>query len=314
MSMVADDQARAFRVFIAASRSDADEIQKTLHEHGLVPVTIDTDAVPGTTWVDSLHRCIQNADMVLGVMGDRKEDRNVFFELGVASALNKPAVLLIPPDYPYEAVPPSGVRFLRTDLRDQKAVMFGLEQIRSISPREEAVVPEQGYRTQPIGPLADQLIDRLQQIGAGRELELEQIIYEAIRASGVSTVARDVPTVVRGREAEHSRVDLAVWSTDLEPLIANPLLIECKHRLGNQSVANEAFERMARALKGIQNGCGLVVYGEASLEVSLLTRRPPPVIFFISAAKFLGGLRNVGFASFVWGLRDRLACGMLTDG
>jgi hypothetical protein len=305
MSMVADDQARAFRVFIAASRSDADEIQKTLHEHGLVPVTIDTDAVPGTTWVDSLHRCIQKADMVLGVMGDRKEDRNVFFELGVASALNKPAVLLIPPDYPYEAVPPSGVRFLRTDLRDQKAVMFGLEQIRSISLREEAGVPEQGYRTQPIGPLADELIDRLRQIGAGRELE--QIIYEAIRASGV-------PTVVCGREAEDRGVDLAVWSSDLEPLIANPLLIECKHRLGNQSVANAAFERMARALKGIQNGCGLVVYGEASLEVSLLTPRPPPVIFFISAAKFLGGLRNVGFASFVWGLRDRLACGMLIDG
>ena len=273
MSTVTDDQARAFRVFIAASRSDADEIQKTLHEHGLVPVTIDTDAVPGTTWVDSLHRCIQKADMVLGVMGDRKEDRNVFFELGVASALNKPAVLLIPPDYPYEAVPPSGVRFLRTDLRDQKAVMFGLEQIRSISPREEAGVPEQGYRTQPIGPLADQLIGRLQQIGAGREIELEQIIYEAIRASGVSTVARDVPTVVRGAKPS---TGASIWQCG--PATSNrssPIL-----SLSNASkgwAISPSPTRHSRAwscaLKVIPNGCGLVVYGEASVEVSLLTAR-----------------------------------------
>ena len=49
-------------------------------------VTLEQTATPGITWVDSLHRCVNDADMVIGIMGDRRKDTNVFFELGVASA------------------------------------------------------------------------------------------------------------------------------------------------------------------------------------------------------------------------------------
>jgi hypothetical protein len=45
-------------------------------------------------------------------MADRREDSNVFFELGVASALNQPTLLFIAPDYPIDRVPPSGTPYM----------------------------------------------------------------------------------------------------------------------------------------------------------------------------------------------------------
>ena len=63
-----------------------------MRQFDLDAVTLDQTAAPGTTWVDSLHRCLNDADMVIGIMGDRRKDTNVFFELGVASRLNKPTL------------------------------------------------------------------------------------------------------------------------------------------------------------------------------------------------------------------------------
>ena len=87
--MNAVDTPRKKRVFIASSQADVAEVQKAMQQFDLDAVTIEQTATPGTTWVDSLHRCLNEADMVIGIMGDRRKDRNVFFELGVASALNK---------------------------------------------------------------------------------------------------------------------------------------------------------------------------------------------------------------------------------
>src|ERR1700678_4505269 len=129
--MATADKPRKKRIFIAHSHGDVGEVQKAMLRFGLDSVTLEQAATPGTTWVDSLHRCVNEADMVIGVMGDRKKDVNVFFELGVASALNKPTLLFITPDYPMDFVPPSGIPYLRMDLRNEDAVMFGLNQVLS---------------------------------------------------------------------------------------------------------------------------------------------------------------------------------------
>src|SRR5271156_1885666 len=134
--MPAVDKPRKKRVFIASSQADVAEVQKAMQQFDLDAVTLDQLATPGTTWVDSLHRCLNDADMVIGIMGDRRKDTNVFFELGAASALNKPALLFITPDYPIDQIPPSGIPYLRMDLRNKDAVTFGLKQALSLSKRD----------------------------------------------------------------------------------------------------------------------------------------------------------------------------------
>lgn len=296
--MATADKPRRKRVFLASSQADAAELQGAMERFDLDAVTLEQGAMPGSTWVDSLRHCLKEADMVIGIMGDRRRDRNVFFELGVASALNKPALLFITPDYPIDLLPPSGIPYLRMDLRNEDAVRFGLTQVLSLSPPERSHQPSKGFTTRPIGSLAAQLLARLQQ---ATPVEFEDVIYDAIKASGAATIAR-------GIEAEDRGVDFAVWSSDLEPTVANPLLIECKSTLRSQSAVNEALGRMFRALQMIHNGFGVVVYqhaGEAPAEVP----RSLPVAF-VSAEEFIDGLRDTALAEYIRRLRSGTVHGL----
>lgn len=290
--MTAVDKPRKKRIFIASSQADVAEVRKAMRHFDLEAVTLEQGATPGTSWVDSLHRCVNDADMVIGIMGDRRKDTNVFFELGVASALNKPTLLFITPDYPIDLIPPSGIPYLRMDLRNEDAVIFGLKQALSLSPRDRIHQPVEGFTTRPIGPVADQLLAKLAQTSPS---EFEELIYDAIKASGA-------PTIAHGREAEDKGIDFAVWSSDLEPTITNPLLIQCKLSLRNQSDVNEAIGRMFRALESIPNGCGIVLYKEAG-KVSKAAPRSLPVVF-VSAEEFINGLRDTGLAEYVRKLRN----------
>ena len=290
--MATVDKPRKKRIFIASAQADVAQVQKAMQQFDLDAVTLDQLATPGTTWVDSLHRCLNDADMVIGIMGDRRKDTNVFFELGVASALNKPTLLFITPDYPIDHIPPSGIPYLRMDLRNEDAVMFGLKQALSLSPRDPISQPAEGFATRPIGPLADQLLAKLAQAGPR---DFEDLIYDAIKASGATTIAR-------GSEGEDRGIDFAVWSSDLEPTITNPLLIECKSSLRNQSDLNEAIGRMFRALEAIPGGWGIVLYKEAGRTSKAAPRSLP--VAFVSAEDFISGLRDTGLAEYVRKLRN----------
>jgi hypothetical protein len=296
--MATVDKPRKKRVFIASSQADVAELQKAMQRFDLDAVTLDQTATPGSTWVDSLHRCIDDADMVIGVMGDRRKETNVFFELGVASALNKPTLLFVTPDYPVDHIPPSGIPYLRMDLRNEDAVMFGLKQALSLSPRDRIRQPSAGFTTRPIGPVADQLLAKLSQTSPS---EFEDLIFDAIKASGA-------PTIARGREAEDRGIEFAVWSSDLEPTVTNPLLIACKSSLHSQSDVNEAIGRMVRALEAIRNGCGLVLYKEAGKGSKAVPQSLPVV--FVSAEEFINGLRDTGLAEYVRRLRKNAVHGL----
>jgi hypothetical protein len=281
------EKPRKKRVFIASSQADAGQLRKAMEHFDLDAVTLEQADTPGTTWVESLHRCVDDADLVIGIMGDRRKAFNVVFELGIASALNKPTLLFITPDYPIELVPPSGIPYLRMDLRNEDAVTFGLNQALALTPRDRLLRSAEGFKTRPIGSAADELVAKLERTS---ETELEDLIYEALKASGA-------PTIARGRKVEDTEVDFAVWSSDLEPAIANPLLIECKLNLHNQGDVDQLIGRMIRALRPIPNGCGLVLYREAGRVVIV----PPQfvAIHFLSAEEFLNGLRDVGLAKYV---------------
>lgn len=290
--MISVEKPQRKRIFVASSQAHFAELEKVMQRFALDAVTLDQAASPGSTWVDSLHRCINDADIVVGIVGDREKDTNVFFELGVASALNKPTVLFITPEYPIDLVPPSGIPYLRMNLRNEDAVVFGLEQAASLVSGDRMHRLPDGFTTRPIGSFADQLLERLPQTSAR---EFEDLIYDAIKASGPLTVGR-------GSEIEDAGVDFAVWSSDLEPIIANPLLIECKTSLCDASAVNEAIGRMLRALGAMHNGCGIVLYKHAR-DVPMAVPRSLPVVF-LSAEEFINGLRDTALAELVRKLRN----------
>src|SRR5260221_4816366 len=106
------------RVFIASSQADVTEVRKAMQHLNLDAVLLEPPAEFGTTPLESLQRCVNDADMVIGIMGDQRKNANVLFELGVASALNKPTLLFVTSDYPTDQVPPFDIPYLRMDLRN----------------------------------------------------------------------------------------------------------------------------------------------------------------------------------------------------
>ena len=290
--MIATDEPRKRRVFIASSTLDAAPVRKAMQNTSLHGVTLEEAAIPGTSWINSLYQCVKDADMVVGIMGSRENNFNVLFELGVASGLNKPVLLFVSPDYPSELIFPPDIPYLRMDLRNEDAVMFGLKQMLSLSvPSRITSAGRTGYTTRPIGALADQLLEKLPQTNPR---EFEDLIYDAIVASGVATIAR-------GKKAEGMGVDFAIWSNDFEPNITNPLLIECKIGLVDQSTVDAATGQVLRALGTINNGCGIIVYKNPS-AVPIASETLP--IFFVSAKDFIEGLRDTGLAEYGRKLRD----------
>ncbi len=296
--MIATNEPRKKRVFIASSSLDAAPVQKAMQNIDLHGVTLEEAAIPGTSWLVSLHRCVNDADMVIGIIGDRRKNSNVLFELGVASGLNKPMLLFVSPDYPSELIPPSGIPYIRMDLRNEDAVLFGLKQMLSLSVGPRITSAERtGYTTRPIGAIADKLLAKLPQVDSR---DFEDLIHDAIIASGVATIAR-------GKEAEDMGVDFAVWSNDLEPNITNPLLIECKIGFASQSTVDATIGQLIRALETINNGCGIVVYRDPSAVPKVASRTLP--IFFVPANDFIEGLRDTGLAEYSRKLRNTASHG-----
>lgn len=290
--LVVAGEPRKKRIFVASSRADVGEVRKAMHHFHLEPVTLEQAAAPGSTWMDTLNRCLNDADMVVGITGDQRKDTSVFFVLGVASALNKPTLLFVTPDYPIDLLPPWGIPYLRIDLRNEDAVIFGLKQALALSPLDRAHRPAEGFTTRPIGAVADQLLAKLSK---STPREFEDLIYEALKASGARTIAR-------GTDAEDMGVDFVVWSRDLEPTITNPLLIECKSSLTHQADVNEAIGRMFRALDAIQNGCGIVLYKDAGKLPRAAPKSLP--VLFVSAEEFINRLRTMGLSEYVRKLRN----------
>jgi hypothetical protein len=256
--MSAPSKARRKRVFIASSASDVADVRKAMQRLDLDFTTIEEAALPGATRLYSLHRCLNDADLAIGILSDRCDDANVFFELGVASGLNKPIMLFVTPECPINLIPPSGVPYLRMDLRNEAAVSFGLRQALSLLPSGHTQTTGIEIRTRPIGAVADQLLEKLNRSNA---LEFEDIIFQALMTSNPAAIAR-------GSENSDQGVDFAVWANDFEPMIANPLLIECKSNLASLSDVDKIVGQMFRELQPIPHGVAIVL-GEFKGDAAL---------------------------------------------
>lgn len=292
--MTADDEFPMKRIFIASSQTDNTVVESAVKALGLACFTLEKAFTPGTTWVESLHRCLSDVDLVVGIIKDRRKESNVFFELGAASALNRPTILFVGPDYPIDLIPPSGIPYLIMDMQSEEGVIFGLRQGLSLLPTSRLQPHGEGFTTRPIGQFANHLLARLPQANAR---EFEDLVLEALTASGASSIAR-------GSEIEDRGIDFAIWSGDLEPMIKNPLLIECKSNLKSQSEVNEVIGRMFRALDPISNGWGIVLYKETEAAKAVKAAPKSLPVSFVSAEDFFNGLRDIGLAEYVRKLRN----------
>jgi hypothetical protein len=288
--------------FIAAPPSvDTTGLRRVLERLGVRGFTADEVAVPGSALADVLREAIRGADIVVALVDGGAHSANVFYELGLARALDKRALVVVDSDEALPLVTSVGAPYLRTGLDNLQAIEFGVTQVLRAPHHGAGASPTGAKPTRPLGPRADELIERLRgDLGAHPERALQEIVLQALQESGVSAAFASSGT---GPGAE-----IAVWSEDLEPWIANPLFIELRGALRDRGELDEALRQLSRSMTAAHVPWALLLYLRADVDGAGAC--PFPHILVLSAEEFLRSLRETGFGQVVRGLRDRRVHGV----
>src|SRR5438552_2978154 len=219
--------------------TDTSLIRQLLSAEGVSAFTVDELALPGQSLQGIVEKAVRRADVVIVVLPAEVSRENVLIELGFALACRKPILLITDAAAALPAFA-SSIPYLRADLGNAEALRFGLTQFLAAPPLKRNAAPPASKQSQPIGAHADDLLARLRRLPERRgEQDLEQLIAEAIRMSGIPTLAE------RGR-LEDAEIAIAVWSDDLEPWMNNPLPIEVKGKLRGQGDLDDITGRFRR--------------------------------------------------------------------
>lgn len=292
----ATQSAQPKSAYVTAPRSiDANPIRAVLEGKGLRTFSPDQLDVPSQNLSQAIREGMQQADLVVAVVGPGEDSNFVFYELGFAEALDKPTIVLLSGDAPADRWLTTGTPYLRFDLSNPKGLDFGINQFLKVPHHGTRRAPA-ATRSKPIGVLADELLARLRGPGdALSETDYKAIIVEAIRASGVTSVSQG--------GTENKFVDLAVWSDDLLPWVDNPLPIELRMRVKDTTELGESAMRLLRQLTEGGMKWGLLIYRQA--DIDMVKAWMMPNLLSIRAEQFIEDLRIVGFGNLVRELRNQ---------
>jgi hypothetical protein len=287
----------SLRAFLAApSCTDTRVLREELERRGVYAYELDDVAKGGVPLTELLDEAVRGADLVVVVLGEGKKE-NVLVELGFALALRKRVLAIVPPgeDLPVEPVP-----YLRTSPDNREAIGFGLTQLLAAPgpwrPGKNDAVPG----TKPLGPIADGLLQKFRAAAAHPdELEMAEIVHEALQASGIAVMNRSLTRT----SAEDDRADFAIWSDDFEPWVGNPLLIQVRTRIGGPGDLGRVLTQMTAMLEKTSTMWGLLLYwgeGEPTAEAAR-----HPRVFVLTIGRFLELLRETSLGDLLRGMRNR---------
>lgn len=268
---------------------------QALKDRGWEPFLLSDVATLGSSLTESVQDAIQRADVVIGLFAhDDRALANTAFEVGFAVALGKPVLLVVSPgaqipsdlqSFLYVQAEPDNIEAvaLALDNLDRYSVPVRVERLRSSS-------------AAPLGAYADQLLEVVRTLGDASDTAFEELVASAIEASGVVAV----PTSAEGDRG----FDIGVWSDDLDAIGGNPLLIQLKHHVSENSVR--------QSLTALHQTPGARVVLVVSLDetppvTGALLRWP---ILWISLTDLLGRMRDESFPEVIRDLRNRSVHGL----
>jgi hypothetical protein len=298
-------QQRFKSCFVAApSGTNLSTIISILEELEIEPVIPSVLSVPGETLLEYVAAAIAAADLMVAIIGTEDEDTesDVLFELGQAHALKKQILVVVQPEAKKLPALVRELLYLRTGLENRDAIRFALEQLMR-RPRgwERSQNRPLMVRSVPIGPLADVLLDRLNEFpNGGTEHQLIEILEEAFRAGGISIIEqRSTP--------EPMRNDLAVWSDDIALSLGGPLLIEVRKSLDSDDQVDGVRNQVLSYVDASDVAWALVVFEEAWTDTFDPLAASLPMVLFFRLSSLIDSLRTQNFTEILLDWRNRVA-------
>lgn len=247
---------------------------------------------------------IRAADVVIAVIGP--EARNVFYELGFATALRKPTLLLLEPGTSAPAFASRG-RYLVSDLTDSEVLRLGVKRF-----LEEAESGPSSHRArkyprsveQPNRAAISEVLEQLDRIRRSADPhQVERLAAQLLHAAAVTALEEYKGEKDRG-------VDFAVWSDALQSSLGNPILIEIKAGTLSDQLLGTAYSRLAAQVSQSGARAGLLLYLDRE---GRRFRRPEawtPVVLAFDLVDFAKELRAKPFAKVLVERRNKLVHGL----
>jgi hypothetical protein len=277
----------------AESGADFMSIAEALRADGWVPVLLTDLPVRAAPLGEVIRTAMTSVTLVIGILSGAVSDSNVLFELGMASAMNKPIIVVVAPDV---AIPSDLHAFplvrLAPDARDSLALA-----LRHVWVRHARSADNEESGISALGPRTDDLLETVSQ--ATSESDLSLILAEALELSGA--------TVVREGHAGSGRFDLGVWSVELAALVGNPFLIEVRRRLLSPGDAKLAGQQVSKYLSAVGGSWAMVVYGEGPPSGAYDRDLSASQVLVLRADELITRMREDSFPEVVRRLRNRRA-------
>ena len=297
-------QVRQLRGFVSApAGTDLSQLLKTLKEnniHILDPARFAPGAVKMT---DKLIDGIGRADLMVAVLGNETSSGNVLFELGCASALGKKILAIVPEGYEI----PSDIKdltYIRATPSNREAVNFALEQIINAPEQEKSQKSRLFDRSQPLGDLANNLIEKLNGLDAmiPSERNVADVVREMLEASGIK---------IRMEPSDREiRPDFAVWIDELEPYFGNPIWIEVKTEICTIGHIEFVVKRILHDMS-LRNVKAALVFSFRTSSEIVEVASSYPNLFLFDLREFLKRLRQESIGQIVRDERNARVHGRL---
>jgi hypothetical protein len=242
-------------VLIAAPGSDAGAVAKLLAESG-VDVTLAHDVPAPVAIGTEMLRHLAATDFVVAIWTSRASP-DMAFELGVAHALGKPALVLstgrVEPLNLPEVLDLRGINVVRVpEPRRLADLAPDIDRFLRHAKAPPPIVPDApaGARSGDLSWARERLMSVRAMKGARRGFALEDLVLDVFRQAGAEVVSTsESNSVANEREA-----DLVVWLNDVAYEVGGPILVECKIYGGGSGSVIKNLESTVKRLESLVEG------------------------------------------------------------
>lgn len=291
------------KCFISAPHGfERTALHECLDAHGIQPL-VPQDLAAGSDWVSALRCVLEESDIVIGVLPEHCDTRNVMFELGLACGLGRKILLISPSRTDWLPSAHRQVLTVRSTLDNREAIDFALTQLLRASTEPPSPRPTHRIQSPPLGSEADALIERLKRWQTTKEPRiLEGIVSDALSSAGLNAI-------VESADKKYG-TDFAVWSDALQPYVDNPLLVEVKVSIGSYSSAQSVVHRLASTLGKSGTRWALLIYADGPNLADRVWGSLPQGILVIPLGQLLKRLRVHSLLEVIRDLRNQRVHGI----
>ncbi|MGC2161097.1 MAG: hypothetical protein WA634_04235 [Silvibacterium sp.] len=261
------------------------------------------ELAPGPNPMESIRTEIHSADAVIVVLDS--DASNVLFELGIASGLRKPTLVLVKPG---DSVPPFAAftRYLTYTGSATEILKLGVEGfLGTLRPHKITKRPERQKQRvssdQSITlPTLSEEIQRLR--AQPQEQQLHSLVDSVLTSAGITSVQDD-------GDIRDSGVDFVVWSESLRGSFGNPVLIEVKGYLEGAQFQS-AYLRLTKLVSESKSAAGVLLYLKKPDQSFERPHGWNPLVLWFDIEEFTAELLHRNFAEILVERRNLMVHGM----